>query len=117
MVEFKRWKVNEEDLANLTPAKARDLIIKCFFEAQAETISRAKQDLGKTASLDEVMKSVESIIRLTFKEVGCNFENPSKMELGKVVETLAKKADAWGTPPDIIEHHKGQIMNILKVLK
>ncbi len=115
--DHKRWRLSEMDLRELDPVKARELIIKCFFESQKETFARAKQNLGKEARDDEIRKTVESVIRLSFKEVGGSYEEPTKEDLGKVVSTLARKADSWGTPPDIIEHHKGQIIKILNLLK
>ena len=112
-----RWECKDSDLKDMTPSKARDLIIECFFEAQKETFARAKKTLGKEASDSEILKSVESAVRLTFKEEGLNFEAPSKDDLGKAVQALARKAGSWGTPADIIEHHKGQIMKILGSIK
>jgi hypothetical protein len=34
----------------------------------------------------------------------------------KVVELLARKSGSWGTPPEIIEHHKKQIARVLQSL-
>lgn len=101
----------------MTPLKARDLIAQCFFEAQRETFARAKKSLGKEVSEPEILKSVKSAIRVTIEEVGGNFDAPSKDDLGKAVQALARKAASWGTPADIIEHHKGQIMKILGSLR
>lgn len=115
--KFTRWECKDSDLKDMTPSKARDLIIQCFFEAQKETFSRAKKTLGKETADSELHSSVEGAVRLTFKEVGGNFENPSREDLGKAVQALARKASSWGTPDDIIEHHKGQIMKILGSLK
>ena len=114
---FKRWVIQEKDLEGLTPLKARDLIIRCFFEAQKETLARVKQTLGRETSDEEIQKSVVNLIKLTFKEVGGSYENPTKKGLGNLVQSLAQKSSAWGTPNDIIEHHKGEITKVLKVLK
>jgi hypothetical protein len=111
--EYVRWKCNDEDLMDMTPSKARDLIIQCFFDAQKETFARAKKELGKEVSDTTIHKSIESVVKLTFDEVGGHFEKPSGEDLGKVVQTLALKASLWGTPPDIIEYHKGQISRVL----
>jgi hypothetical protein len=115
--EFTRWECKDSDLKDITPSKARDLIIQCFLEAQKETFARAKKSLGKEVSDSEILKSVKSAVKVTFEEVGGNFANPSKDDLGKAVQALARKAASWGTPADIIEHHKGQIMKILGSLR
>ena len=104
--QFHRWQCTEADLADLTPIRARDLVIKCFLEAQKETYHRIKQTIGVSDTEEEVQKTVLAGIRGTFKEVGGDFENPTKESLLNVVELLSKKAKLWGTPPDIIEFHK-----------
>jgi DNA-binding response OmpR family regulator len=111
--EYVRWKCRDEDLMDMTPSKARDLIIQCFFDAQKETFARAKRELGKEVSDPTIHNSVKSVVKLTFAEAGGNFENPSKEDLGRVVKTLALKASSWGTPADIIEYHKGEISKVL----
>lgn len=37
MTPCTRWSVSASDLTGMTPAKARDLIVQCFHEAQKET--------------------------------------------------------------------------------
>jgi hypothetical protein len=111
--EYVRWKCKEEELMNMTPSMARDLIIQCFFEAQKETFARAKKELGKEVSDPSIHNSIVSVVKLTFAEVEGRFDNPSREDLGKVVQTLALKASLWGTPADIIEYHKGQISKVL----
>ncbi len=115
--EFARWECKDSDLKDMTPLKARDLITQCFFEAQRETFARAKKSLGKEVSEPEILKSVKNAVRVTIDESGGNFDSPSKEDLIKAVQALARKAASWGTPADIIEHHKGQIMKILGSLK
>src|SRR5208337_3038219 len=116
---FPRWDCKEEcERKDMTPVMARDLIMKCFFEAQKEMFARAKKSLfDKDSDDDELHRSVEAAIKVTFKEVGGNYENPTKMQLGMAVQALARKAAAWGTPADIIDYHKAQITSILGSLR
>jgi hypothetical protein len=114
---FRRWCVSEGDLRDLNPAKARDLIIRCFYEAQKETFARAKQRLGTPSDDEDVHRSVVAAVRLAFKETGGDFGEPTKESLAKVVECLAEKATSWGTPQDIVNHHKGEIRKVLDCLK
>ena len=114
---FKRWSLKENDLDDLTPAKARDLVIKCFFEAQRETFARARQDLGISLDARDLMTTVEGSIKLAFRGAGEDFERPTKASLSKVVEALSKKAASWGTPQDIIDYHKLQMRKIIGLLR
>jgi hypothetical protein len=114
---FHRWCLKEEDLRDLNAAKARDLILNCFYEAQRETFARSKQSLGLSADEAQVHASVLSAIKLAFRELGEDFNNPAKKSLIRVVEVLGRKSTAWGTPQDIIEYHRGQIMRVIDRLK
>ncbi len=114
--KYERWTCSADDLKDLTPVKVRDLIVECFFHAQQETFARAKERMGGRVTDESICTSVVSAIRVTFEETGGDFEHPTKESLGRVVQTLAQKAAGWGTPPDIIQHHGGQIMNALAKL-
>lgn len=116
MTEHERWYLQTADLQNLNPQKARDLIIKCFFEAQKETFKRAKQKFGKTSDDADILQRITSVVKITFQQVDGDFEQPTKAALLKVMEKLAKMSASWGTPEDIIEHHKKQIERLLNEL-
>lgn len=116
MAEFVRWFLNEHDVEGLTPVKARDLIMRCFYEAQKETYARSRQSLGLTTSDDAIAQSILATLKLVFKEVDAVYEQPSAQDLMKVVEVLARKAMAWGTPEDVIQHHKLQIEKVFRIL-
>ncbi len=114
---FKRWSPSESDLKDMNPVKARDLIIKCFFEAQQETFARSRQQLGLQSNEKETQGSIVSAIKLVMREVGGDFDNPTKESLMKAVDVLGRKASSWGTPDDITGHHKEQIRKVLTLLK
>jgi hypothetical protein len=111
-----RWCPTDAELKNLTVVKARDMVINCFFEAQKESLSRAKEKLGKMPDDAALHKDVENIVRITFRELGYSFDEPTQEHLGAVVMELAQKAAAWGTPKDIIEHHRALIGRIFSSL-
>ncbi|MFN3396024.1 MAG: hypothetical protein ACK4Z9_04435 [Thermodesulfovibrionales bacterium] len=115
--KFKRWFVDDKDLEGLDSYKARDIIVKCFFEAQKETFSRSRQTLGLEVDEKKILSNIVAAIRLAFKEVGEDFDKPTRESLLKVVDVLARKAASWGTPKDIIDHHKEQIQMVLRVLR
>jgi len=111
-----RWCPSDADLKDLTVRKARDLIANCFFEAQKETLSRAREKLGAVPDDEKLRQDVKNIMAVTFREMGFSYDEPTKEQLGAVVMKLAQKAGAWGTPQDIIEHHQGLIGNIFSKL-
>jgi hypothetical protein len=111
-----RWCPDDSQLAELTPARARDLIVTCFFEAQKETLSRAKRLLGTTPDDATLLSDVETIVRVTFRDLRLDWDRPTKEGLGAVVMALAKKSEAWGTPRDIVEHHTRIIGRIFERL-
>lgn len=114
--QFKRWSLSRQDLLGLEPVKARDLILHCFFEAQRETYARAKANLGLAVTPETIRESVVKAVRAAFDETRGDFNRPTKAALLAVVGVLASKSRSWGTPPDIIEYHRGQIGQVLDLL-
>ena len=108
-----RWSVNKKDLIGLTPIKARDLIIDCFFEIQRDSYVRS---LGLSDEKQWKIMAV-STVRRTMSELHENFDTPSKQSLVRLVEGLAEKSSTWGAPPDEIVHHMMQLSELLNALK
>lgn len=106
----------DEDLLDLTPRRARDMMVKCFLNAQLETFKRAATRLGNQPSADQLERTVEGAVRLAFRSTKGDFENPTVESLGAAVMDLAAKAAAMGTPHDIIEHHKQQLGRLFAAL-
>jgi len=113
MVYVKKWFVKPSHLLGLTPETARDLITRCFFEAQKETFSEAGQNLGQMPTDEQLQSTVEGAIRLAFRETGNDYDQPTKQSLFEVVQVLARKSATWKTPPEIVNHHKEQIGKVL----
>ncbi len=114
---FKRWFVSQRDLLYLDTVKARDVIIHCFYSAQKETFARIKDKEKLPATDQDIKNTVTAAIKSVFTTAGENFDNPTKEGLAKVVSLLASQAKSWGTPDDIIEHHKEQIQKVLDALQ
>ena len=116
MTTYVRWFLDDADLLDMTPIKARDLIVKCFYEAQKETIAAAGKRIGQAQNDAELRNTVIGAVRLAFREAAADFDYPTKGGLMAVVEILARKSQHWGTPPDIVERHKAQIERVLQIL-
>ena len=117
MPQYNKWSVKEEDLIGLTPEKARDLIVKCLFEAQKETIRHAKEKLGREIDDEQIYQSVISIVKFAFTDTKSSFKNPTKATLIRVIQRLAEISKSWGTPEELIQHHKSQIQKVISNLK
>lgn len=115
--EFTEWCPNPGDIIDPTPVRVRSLLIDCFFEAQKSTMLNAGQSLGTKTDEETLRSNVEGVIRMGFKEVGADFDNPNKETLSTVLDVLARKASAWGTPKEIIEHHKQMMIEIIGKLR
>lgn len=108
--------ISDEELVGLDPMRARDLVVRCFYNAQRETLSRAATRLGSEAGDADLRRVVEGAVRLSFRSTQGDFERPTKAPLAAAVESLAEKAASMGTPRDIIEHHRKQLGRLFAAL-
>lgn len=106
------WEVDESVLDDVTPQSARDLLVDCFFAAQSQAFARTRHAVNSDTSRGEVRKTVESLIRVKFRELGCDWDNPSAADLHKVALSLACEAAAWGTPPEAIERSMSELRKV-----
>ena len=110
------WSVNAADLLDMTPAKARDLIVECFHQAQRRHMSAASEFIGQSHTEADLHNTVIGAVRLAFREADGNFDEPTKPALLRVVEILARKAEQRQTPAEIIAHHRMEIERVLRAL-
>jgi hypothetical protein len=112
-VLYERWFCSPSDLLDLDPARARNLIVECFFEAHHEAMTRSNAHRGLDTDPDLVRMEALGAVLNAFKRTGGDYNNPDKASLIRVVGSLAENANILGTPRDIIEHHKQQIAILL----
>ncbi len=111
------WLVSEAELRSLTASRARDLIVECFFQAQRETFVRAKQRVAARSFDEQAIRSaIVAAMRVAFREAQGDFERPTSDSLARVVDVLVRKSEAWGTPADVIDHHRVQVARLLAAL-
>lgn len=111
-----KWFVDECELDGMSCTRAREMLAECFFHAQKESIARGKKALGFATTDEDIRGSVCTSLRMAFSELGADYDNPDRVSLIKAAGVLARKASAWGTPKDIIEHHKAQMEKIFQRL-
>ena len=100
----------------ITPENVRDEMVECFLSAQKECLSLAAESMHRQVTEEDLRKSVTVIIKGAFKEAEEDFDNPTKEALMKVMEILKRKSAATGKEADIIQHHAGQMMDLLMKL-
>jgi hypothetical protein len=116
--KFKRWTLKKSDLMDLSPQKVRDLIIKCFREAQTEAYRIARHNLGETPATEEQLrKNMGNFVKAAFLTTGGDFENPTVDNLSEAVEFLTKRAISWKTPMEIVSYNKEQVLKAIEILK
>jgi hypothetical protein len=111
--QYQRWFCSPSELAGLTPQRARDLVIECFFQAQHETLERGHVTMGLDLDPDSIRMEAEGAVRNAFMRTGGDYKNPSRSSLERAVGSLLETASNFGTPVDIIEHHEQQISMVL----
>lgn len=98
---------------HLSPSTARELVVDCFTVAHGQNFGQTRELLGQDTDQQAIRESVQGIIKMAFRQVGGNFDNPSKDELVRVVNLLAERSLGWGTPPDIVFQHHSEMMRTL----
>ncbi|MFH1414482.1 MAG: hypothetical protein ABIH89_00125 [Elusimicrobiota bacterium] len=65
---------------------------------------------------DDLLKNVRGMVRMGFNEAGEDYDNPTKEGIIKVLQYLGRASASWGTPEEIIEHHKKELKKIITAL-
>ena len=104
------------------PIKAidvREAIIECFTNAHNEVLDKELENLGKGIANEGIQKlkhiNVRLMIKDYFKEVGGDFNKPSKKVLIAVCDKLAEFAKIY-RGEEIIRRHYNEIMQLINKL-
>ena len=102
----------------VTPVMVRDAIIDCFNEAHSDVLEEMKDYIyikSKEKIEEMKRKTVKSLIKSKFEEVGGDFNNPTKKTLIQIVMELAEYASKF-RQPIVIDRHMDEIMHLIKKL-
>ena len=97
----------------LTPKAVRDMIVDCFTATHGQQFSEDRTELGMDARPDAVRESVVGIVRLAFRQVGGDFDNPRAADLARVVNLLAERSLSWGVPQETVFQHHCSMTRVL----
>ena len=103
----------------LTSQEVRDAIIECFLEAHDDVLNQIREfSVGVSNKDIERMKllNVQLFIKAKFKEIGGDFDNPTKTDLIRVCEKLAEFAENFRSQ-NIIHKHFEEIMELINMIK
>jgi hypothetical protein len=109
--------VSDEELQGMTPERARDLMVVCFYEAQAEMFERTRVKLNLPPDEEQIHKTVEGVVRRAFEDAGYDYRRPVRDAFRPVAERLERESAAYGTPADVIEHHTAEYEKVLAALE
>lgn len=102
----------------ITPLIVRDAIVKCFVNAHREVLGQMKEysKFKSKKEFDDIKNmSILFLIESLFKDVGGDFNNPTKDDILKVIKKLAEIA-AQFREPEIVEKHYNEIMELIRKL-
>lgn len=103
-----------------TAVQVRNAIVDCFTKAHKEILDRDLGDLADKMS-DKELKQLEELnvrqmIQVYFKDVGGDFDNPTKKSIIDVCDKLADFA-SYFRGQDTIKKHYGEIMQLVDKLE
>lgn len=114
--EFSHWEPDPAALVGLDAVGARDLVVECFAAAQRESIAAAKGRLHLGADDKAVRRTAETAVRAAFAKAGRDYASPDVESLMRVVDNLLEQAAALGTPPEVMAHHRMQLLKVIRAL-
>jgi hypothetical protein len=115
-MEQTRWRLDPGALAGLTPERARDLMIECFLMAQEETFIRTRERLNLGTNAAELTRTLTGVVRIAFTDLGHDFDHPTVEALDDVADHLARQAAQFGTPSDVVRHHRREFTKVTNAL-
>lgn len=114
--QFGRWDARVVRIGRGDLVGARDALVECLYQAQHETFMHQKERLGVPSDESSVRQSIVGAVRAALSRVGGSYEAPTRAHLRAALDVLAVKARTWGTPPDIIEYHRSEMIKVLDSL-
>ena len=102
----------------VTPVMVRDAIIDCFIQAHKEVLEEMREyHEFKTEEDFEEMKRIDIklLTKSKFEEAGADFDHPTKEDIVRVMDKLAKFAANF-RKPEIVEKHYGEIAQLVEKL-
>jgi hypothetical protein len=100
----------------ITPLMAKDAIIICFHKAHREALDELNNEGGFDSEADrEGFERIQTdlIVRSAFEDVNADFNNPTKEDIVRVLDGLAKLASRF-RKPEIIKKHYNEIMRLVE---
>ncbi|MBN2423270.1 hypothetical protein JXB41_08665 [Candidatus Woesearchaeota archaeon] len=98
----------------VTPIEVRDAIIECFYQAHKGLL---EDKVGATEEDSKVYTrgAVVAIVKTQFSKIKADFNNPTKEDLIKICDELAKLACQFRSCEEIKKHYC-EIMELMRRL-
>ena len=101
-----------------TPVMVRDAIIDCFTKAHSDVLDEMKDytDFDSEEKIENMKReTVKILVESKFKEVGGDFNKPTRTTLMQVIMKLAEYASEF-RDPSVIDKHFDEIMQLINKL-
>ena len=111
------WCLDEEDLAGLSPRRARDLVVECLLRAQGDAYHQPGMCLERETGERELRVTVVMAVRLKFADLGLSWDDPKPEDIIAVMRAIAGDTLVWGTQEAIVQHQAEQLRRIEEALQ
>ncbi|PKQ20809.1 MAG: hypothetical protein CVT66_02940 [Actinobacteria bacterium HGW-Actinobacteria-6] len=114
---YREWRLEQVLPAEMDAFAARDIMLDCFYHVHGAHFEATKEMLGVTSNEKRVRQSAKGALRIAFRHVGGNYDEPTKKQLEQVSEYLSEKSRAWGTPDNVIARHQREMQRVFSRVK
>ena len=115
-IDIREWEIKTEDTRDLDLIKARDLMIRCFTYAHMEEAMLKKMERLNFSDYESARETLQSEVKLTFRQLKENFDQPTKTGLLRVLMHLAQKQINRGASPLVVFKHRNQLKAVLQAI-
>ncbi|MBN2405642.1 MAG: hypothetical protein JXE06_08685 [Coriobacteriia bacterium] len=110
---YREWALEERLPSEISPERARDIMVDCFATVHGPHYAHTKRLLGVSAEEADVRRSIKGILRIAFRQAKGDFEKPDRDSLYEVAEYLREKSVTWGTPAHVTATHFSEMERVL----
>ena len=114
MTNFSEWEVDETDLAEMTPEKAREIIVDYYYVALKD--NRPEDFQGLPTETQHKFGDTLEEVKTIFEVSGGSYGDPDKKVIPLVIESIFEKVKALGVPEEVLHHHKLEMQKLVKAL-
>ncbi len=114
MTDFTEWGVDETDLTEMNPERARDIILDYYLTALKD--NRPEEFQGLPTEEQNKFEEILTEVKTLFEVLGGSYSEPDRKIIPKVIDGILDKVKSLGVPEEVMHHHRLEMQKIIKVL-